>query len=332
MNFLGHWVTGDGDVLEAHSNGLLAVWSNNYLPFCFGYWQQVGEKIELKIRNEHARIVEFLDDDLGIWHLKGSRAKTCGSITKIFYEQVPEMYGVKFNSSYCKFISQKLDRKNVFTMCNDEVWGFYKMHKPKTPFTLITLDSDLHIDERSLHILNDPLLDKWYSIHVNIVHPKLQPIPVGIPPHLFQQKLTFKGYDTLINRAAAAEKTQVFHCAFAVGNNPVERTKCEIRTGLTNKIGMNMADNITEVGKSMFCVSPNGAGVDCFRTWESLFCRTVPIITRNKMMEAGMYDGLPVAVIEDWDHFNAADYTRERYDEMMRGFDPSVITIDRWIK
>lgn len=55
----------------------------------------------------------------------------------------------------------------------------------------------------------------------------------------------------------------------------------------------------------MFVLSPEGNGMDCHRTWEALLLGNIPVVRRNPLV--GLYDGLPVLVVDDW-----ADVTRER--------------------
>ena len=48
-----------------------------------------------------------------------------------------------------------------------------------------------------------------------------------------------------------------------------------------------------------FEISPRGNGLDCHRTWEALILKTIPIVLSSPLDP--VYDGLPVAIVEDWD-------------------------------
>jgi hypothetical protein len=52
-----------------------------------------------------------------------------------------------------------------------------------------------------------------------------------------------------------------------------------------------------------FEASPHGNGLDCHRTWEALLLKTVPIVKTSPL--DSLYDGLPVAIIEDWREIDA---------------------------
>jgi hypothetical protein len=53
-----------------------------------------------------------------------------------------------------------------------------------------------------------------------------------------------------------------------------------------------------------FEASPHGNGLDCHRTWEALLLKTVPIVKTSPL--DSLYDGLPVAIVEDWREIDAA--------------------------
>lgn len=51
-------------------------------------------------------------------------------------------------------------------------------------------------------------------------------------------------------------------------------------------------------GERAFDLSPPGAGVDCYRTWESLIMGCI-VITKKSFLDP-LYEGLPVVLIDDW--------------------------------
>ncbi len=48
-----------------------------------------------------------------------------------------------------------------------------------------------------------------------------------------------------------------------------------------------------------FAVSPHGGGLDCYRTWESLFLGMIPIV-RTSTLDP-LYNGLPVLIVSHWE-------------------------------
>jgi hypothetical protein len=51
--------------------------------------------------------------------------------------------------------------------------------------------------------------------------------------------------------------------------------------------------------ESLFVLSPPGNGIDCHRTWESIYLGAVPVIKRSKLAES-IYSDLPIQVVDDW--------------------------------
>ena len=64
-----------------------------------------------------------------------------------------------------------------------------------------------------------------------------------------------------------------------------------------------------------FCPSPEGNGIDCHRHWESLYCKTIPIIEHNEKMKTKLKN-LPVIYTIDYSEIND-EYLNEKYNEML---------------
>ena len=59
----------------------------------------------------------------------------------------------------------------------------------------------------------------------------------------------------------------------------------------------------------MFVISPEGAGIDCHRTWEAILLGCVPVVKRNKL--ASLFNKLPVILVDDWSEFNSIHMINE---------------------
>lgn len=68
-------------------------------------------------------------------------------------------------------------------------------------------------------------------------------------------------------------------------------------------------------GGISFEASPRGNSIDCHRTWEALILGTIPIVASTQMDP--IYDGLPVAIVEDW-----SEVTQERLYAWKEAFLP----------
>lgn len=59
-----------------------------------------------------------------------------------------------------------------------------------------------------------------------------------------------------------------------------------------------------------FELAPQGRGLDCFRTWEALFLRTIPIVKPSPLDALYRELELPVVVVESYDALTTANLTR----------------------
>ncbi len=49
-----------------------------------------------------------------------------------------------------------------------------------------------------------------------------------------------------------------------------------------------------------FEASPQGNGMDCFRTWEALALGTIPIVRKSALDRLYTHHDLPVVIVKDW--------------------------------
>jgi len=291
--------------------------------------------MSLHLSGHWQKHVELVGPNWGIWRLDGSTS-VCGTMRRLSSSMPvppPEDRRLKLSGDTYKALVDD----DTFLIHTDSVLAWHQLCAPKQPYTLITTFSDTAIDSRFEPILNDGNLLVWYSSNVGFRHPKVRPIPLGVCYQLALESPSLPGrivvpatYDLMLDEMATCRKTKDFNISFRLDTNPTERLSCLNSCGLPNQL-LDRASFLSDLGQSRFCLSPEGIGVDCHRVWEALYCRTVPIITHNLMVDLGLYDGLPVVVLGRWDDFQVSDYTVERYERLMRGFDPASLAWDRWI-
>lgn len=59
-----------------------------------------------------------------------------------------------------------------------------------------------------------------------------------------------------------------------------------------------------------FEISPRGKGLDCFRTWESLFLGTIPIVMTTTLDPLYLDEKLPVVIVQSWHEVTAKNLAR----------------------
>lgn len=238
---------------------------------------------------------------------------------------------------------QLLDRqKYKHTFSPKEVWegavilvqtnllpSFFANYHPKIEnrYILLTQYSDLAAPQKKYEqFLDDPKIIKWLVRNPAMTHPKLIPIPIGIrnryrptgnPEIQFTKNQSFdKKHLVYINfqvrpgdRESAYKffKKQDFCCCFS--RKPFR-------------------DYLRDIAQSYFVISPEGKGLDCFRTWETLSLGSIPIL-KSSLLDP-LFKDLPVVIINDWEEVTK-DFLEQKYKEMQqKSFCLDVLYIDYW--
>jgi hypothetical protein len=207
----------------------------------------------------------------------------------------------------------------IFFIKTDYVDSFFQNIKLEEKVIIITHNSDYGISENFLKYLNLEMVFKWYAQNVCVHHKKLYSIPIGIAnsewPHgnlEILQSVLDKNND----------KSNLIYCNFNLNTNIQERSKCLKRM---EKFELKLSPTIdfksylTDLSKSYFVVSPNGNGIDCHKTWEALYLKTIPIVTKS--INSLYYSHLPIIFIDDWSNFDINNFSFELYNSLWYNFD-----------
>lgn len=201
--------------------------------------------------------------------------------------------------------------------------------KQDRDYILFTHNGDYPIDSNFLKYMDDPHLLKWYGQNVMTTHPKLVSIPIGIANEIWPH-----GNEKIFNEVIHENlpKNRLVYVNFNIRTNLHERFKCMTQI---EKNGLSMSSNVPfkeylrELSQSYFVISPNGNGIDCHKTWEALYVRTIPIVTKSINVE--FYRNYPIIVLDSWSKFNANDFNIELYNKTWQSFDVTKLKIDAFI-
>lgn len=218
----------------------------------------------------------------------------------------------------------------IFFVKTDYINNFFLQHVPEFRFKLITHNSDHPITEKHLGYLNIKNLDTWFAQNVNFIHPKLISIPIGIANERWKH-----GNETdLLNTIKEKNKKEnLIYCNFDLRTNINERTKCLKslnNNGLKLSERKNFKEYLSELSKSYFSISPNGNGIDCHKTWESMYLKTIPIVTKS--INIDFYKEYPIYIIKDWESFDSKKITIELYKELIKKTNKSSIDFEFFCK
>ena len=210
----------------------------------------------------------------------------------------------------------------------DYVDSFFQTIKLEKEVIIITHNSDIGVSESFLKYLNLEMVLKWYAQNICINHEKLHSIPIGIAnlewPHGNTEIL-----QSIIDKNHA--KSNLIYCNFNLNTNFLERSKCLKyieNFGLKLSPTIDFESYLTDLSKSYFVVSPNGNGIDCHKTWEALYLKTIPIVTKS--INSLHYSHLPIVFIDDWSNFNIHDFSIELYHSLWYNVDTNKLNFTNY--
>ena len=190
-------------------------------------------------------------------------------------------------------------------------------------FVLISHSSDHRVGGRYQLLMDDVRLVHWFAQNVEVEHPKLTALPIGLA------NAQWRHGDTKALAEVARQgrpKTGLLYANFDVRTNPPQRVPLrDLRAG---KGFATVADPkpyrayLEEMAGFRFCASPLGNGPDCHRTWEALYLGVVPVVQKGVWMHS--FADLPIIAVDRWDSVDEAFLEREyeRIQVMPRRLDP----------
>ena len=198
---------------------------------------------------------------------------------------------------------------------------------------LVTLETD-GFDMKQEYV-NHPLITRWFTWNKPYDHPKVYCLPIGLnydrQEFILEKFLNFKtplktserkllcmncSLDTSHTRGSLLYKVLndwkefcvvVENIPFIQIYNKPSFVDGQIRIMVTNPKCYDL------VSTYKFILSPQGAGLDCHRTWEALYLDIIPIVLSSAINE--IYEDLPILVLKDWNEITE-DFLNEKYKEI----------------
>jgi len=213
-------------------------------------------------------------------------------------------------------------------------------------FILLTHNSDININQQ---IVNDVLskfenkIKRWYAQNLDIEHELIFPLPIGLANPKWSHGNINRFYRII---QEDYQKSNLFYVNFNVATNPQERNYClkfigkNITTPYPNYVDLNAYNNFVEntqenylrdIASSYFTISPKGNGIDCHKTWEAIYMKSIPIVTRSVCSIKFKEMGIPMIVLDDWSNFNTLELTPDLYKDIWQDFDINNINFNFWV-
>ena len=166
-----------------------------------------------------------------------------------------------------------------------------KLSEFRNPFRLVLHNSDDEFGEKQLKYLDIENCKKIYTRNINWGDSKKM--------------------DEVINEGFSDTNPLFIYANFTKGDGVrYERRKdCYdilSENGIIMQESTDYKSYLQELKKHKFCLSPEGNGIDCYRTWEALYMKTIPICKRSVMVEE-FAKTFPIYIVDDWKEFDIDD-------------------------
>lgn len=195
----------------------------------------------------------------------------------------------------------------------DNLGRFFKYYHPKIKqrYILITSVGDISCPGKFKKYLDDQKIIAWLSRNPTVEnHEKFYPIPIGMCSILGRacdnpKEKTLPEIEKFQN--LLLERSHFLYLNFQIETNSSERQKVynlfHHKSYCYSSPRVEMKEYFRDLKRSIFVLSPRGNGLDCFRTWESIYLGAIPIVRTSKLDP--LFKGLPVVIVKNWENINA---------------------------
>lgn len=207
----------------------------------------------------------------------------------------------------------------------------------KNKYKLITHNGDINIDEEFIKYIDNKII-VWFAQNVEVEHDKLVPIPIGLENKKYYNNGIPVIFNKIRKKLVRIDKKNKILFGFNVSTNPKERSVARgilKNSDITEEINIKLEPPLylNLLSKYKFVASPPGNGIDCHRTWEAIYLKTIPIVKRSVMTEYFKSLGLPIILIDNWNEILKMNdvYLENKYKEFKPLFDNKFLLFNNWM-
>ena len=232
--------------------------------------------------------------------------------------------------------------ENSLTFCKTDNIDEYTNTEQKV---FVTHNGDYPIDENRFN-LRPKNLRKWYCQNKAYQANELKGIPIGLENMTLRVNSTSQlgrfssqPIDGLkkaffINDLAK-QKIQDINLAYLnINPNTFPSERVHVlntffgENWVTGEMNVSWGDYYRQIASHKFVFSPRGNGIDCHRTWEALYLRTIPIVIRSVTMNE--FSDLPILFIDKWEDLSYNKLLDFYEASKSKLFDLSAMKITYW--
>ncbi len=157
----------------------------------------------------------------------------------------------------------------------------FKFIKASTQkYILISHNADTTITD-DLYKIKPASIKYWFAQNCMVTANDIESIPIGLErPHIAPQRDTKAVMINLIQKKKVIRNLLYMNHRNATNRDVRAKIKRKLRwySFVTYKKGRAYCDYMEDIYSHKFVISPPGNGVDCHRTWESLYLGTIPVV------------------------------------------------------
>jgi hypothetical protein len=178
---------------------------------------------------------------------------------------------------------------------------FFKVLREDHEIILITHNGDTNIN-----YVPPYNIIKWYTTNVNVIHPRIESIPIGLENDLWFPEVRKK--EKMIAKLSEPRNYRnLVYMNHSIATNPTVRDRLyqlyEGESWVTSEKGSNRPNlfdsYLDNIYNHKFMICPEGNGIDTHRIWETLYMGSIPIEKRN--LNNRFYSDLPICFVENWE-------------------------------
>ena len=241
-----------------------------------------------------------------------------------------------------------------------EWWIHEILPQMRCPFTLLTGDGIVDVPTMVSpypqdidRLLSSSYLEAWYAQNTVMLHPKLIPLPLGLPIHYgfpgsphsaetVQTMLDIRQQQQKAPNNAFRQRSRkiLLDLGTTEGGGPRAQARMQALEALEKcpervEVKPVPTDPVTtwkqDYSTHQFAVVVRGTGWDTYRTWEFLLYGTVPIMLAGTPLDLlHLSAHTPVLQVQEWS--DICQWSDEYYDALVDQYEGWIANAHRWLR
>lgn len=208
-------------------------------------------------------------------------------------------------------------------------------------YKLITHNSDWAVSKclESMGVIPKelPFNLKWFAQNVDVEHPGIASIPIGLENPHWHTKIQKTEKISYCMKYRPKYNLEMCVSQFNPSTHPRRQAvydhfaQFDWCWSKQSANGTNFDEYLTSLNDSVFCVCPEGNGIDTHRMWEALYVGCIPIVEDSINIQ--FYRQLPIFICQN---FLDVDYDCLKYvkqninDRLYENYNMQLLSMDYW--